>query len=274
VIDRGRVRRAFHRQATDYDRHAAVQRRVVERVAGMIAADGLDAHRLLDVGAGTGRLAFTLTERYPAATVACVDLAFGMARAAAHTLRGVPHALIATADAEHLPFRDDTFDLMVSTSTFQWLTSLDAAFAEAWRVLAPGGRFVFALFGEGTFRELKQTYQEALALVGRAGEDRTHRFFSVDAVGAALSRAGFAGVAAQADDEVEWHPDVPTFLKAVRSIGAGNASPLPARGLAERRVMVEMMRTYTERFGGPDGVPATYTVVYGRGVKPPAAQST
>lgn len=272
MIDRHRVKQSFHRQADEYDAHAAVQKRVVERFLQKLAEEGGTPGRILDVGAGTGLLAEQLADRHPAALLACVDLAPGMAATA--RLRLGSRALVAVADAECLPFADASFDRVVSTSTFQWLTTLDAAFAEAWRVLAPGGLFAFALFGNGTFHELKTSYRAALALVGRGDEDRTQRFFSTDEVREALERNNFGIRRIGAEDEVEWHSDVPAFLRTVKRVGAGNASPFRGRGLAERRVMVEMMRVYGERYGGESGIPATYTVVYGVGIKRTAARNT
>lgn len=267
MIDRSRVQDAFHRQAGEYDAHAVVQKRVVARLLEIIAAEGVSPARLLDVGTGTGHLGLTLGERHPGAFLACVDLAPGMAAAASRTLAGRGNAVVAVADAERLPFAAERFDLVASSSTFQWLERLDTAFAEAWRVLVPGGRFAFALFGAGTFRELQASYRAALKAAGREGEDRTQRFFSADEVRHSLERAGFGVKTLLGEDEVEFHPDVPAFLRSVRRIGAGNASPRRSAGLAERRVMVEMMRVYGERFGGPAGIPATYGVIYGVGVK-------
>lgn len=274
MIDRRLVQSAFHRQAEEYDAHAAVQKRVIARLLQILAAQGTHPARILDVGAGTGRLARSLADLHPATSLACVDLAPAMAQATRRSLAGRERTLVAVADAEALPFSPESFDLVVSTSTFQWLTTLDTAFAEARRVLAPGGLFVFSLFGGGTFRELKESYRAALSTAGREGEDRTQRFFTTAEVRAALEGAGFGVTALRVEDEVEHHPDVPAFLRSVRRIGAGNASPRTSRGLAERRVMVEMMRSYEERFRGPAGVPATYTVVYGVGIKPPAARNT
>ncbi|BBA71062.1 malonyl-ACP O-methyltransferase BioC [Geobacter sulfurreducens] len=265
MIDRRKVRKAFHRGAADYDAYAAVQKRVMERILSLLFAEGVEPARILDVGAGTGALALRLADRYPSAAITCVDLAHGMAQQARDNLGRTMERLVAVADAEHLPLRDGVFDLVVSTSTFQWLTTLDRAFAEARRVLADDGLFAFALFGDGTFRELKASYRTALQSVPRGGRDRTHRFFTRDEVRAALARAGFRSVEVFDEDEVEYHPDVPAFLRSVKRIGAGNASPVAGRGLSGRRVMETMMRTYAERFGGTDGIPATYTVVYGVG---------
>lgn len=272
MIDRRRVKHSFHRQAVEYDDHAAVQKRVVDRLLQILAEEGGCPARILDVGAGTGLLAQRLADRHPAARLACVDLAPGMAAATGQRLGS--RALVAVADAEYLPFADASFDCVVSTSTFQWLTTLDAAFAEAWRVLAPGGLFAFALFGHGTFHELKASYRAALATVGRGDEDRTQQFFTDDDVRAALERTGFEVKRLGVEDEVECHPDVPAFLRSVKRVGAGNASSLRGRGLAERRVMVEMMRVYGERYGGERGIPATYTVVYGVGIKRTATRNT
>jgi malonyl-CoA O-methyltransferase len=164
------------------------------------------------------------------------------------------------ADAEALPFAACSFDLVVSTSALQWVPRLDRAFAEARRVLAPGGLLAVALFGGETLWELRSAWREALP---EGAIDRTHRFASAAEVEAALRAAGLSGPAASAERLVERHPDVPHLLRALRAIGAGNAAPggAPSGGLGTRRVTERMMRAYQARHGGAAGVPATYEVV-------------
>ena len=50
----------------------------------------------------------------------------------------------ARADAESLPFADESFDLVLGHAVLHHLPDLRRAFAEFHRVLAPGGRIVFA----------------------------------------------------------------------------------------------------------------------------------
>jgi len=256
-IDRQKVRESFHRQATDYDGHAVVQCRVVQRIVGMLQAEGVSPARLLDVGAGTGRLLAKLIDLYPEATAVGVDLAPGMCRAAEANLPQ-QRVQIKNADAESLPFAEARFDLVLSTSTYQWLASLDQAFAEARRVLAPGGLFCFALFGEKTLFELRSSYKIAL----NGGADRSHSFFSKEEVLAALQRSGFEGSKVSSELEVEWHPDVPELLRSLKRIGAGSTAPVAAKGLSERRVMLDMMEAYRETYGREGEIPATYEVIY------------
>jgi malonyl-CoA O-methyltransferase len=266
-IDRQRVKAAFHRQAGDYDCHARVQQRVVVRLLEQVQREVGQSQRILDVGAGTGRLMAGLHRLNPQALTVGVDLAFGMCRTARDNLLDRDDVYLLNSDAEQLPFAAGVFDLVISTSTYQWLSHLETAFREAYRVLAPGGMFCFALFGELTLFELKSSYRQALGSEKRGGEDRSHNFFSAAEVAAALGEPGFSRKRVDAECEVEYHPDVPELLRSLKRIGAGNAAAVAVRGLAERRVMLDMMTIYRREFGSTEGIPATYEVVYGIGWK-------
>jgi len=261
-IDRNKVQGAFRRQARDYDSHAVVQLRVVQRITDQLQSQGVRPARLLDVGAGTGTLLAALRATYPDALAVGADLALGMCHTASNRLAGAGVQLV-NADAERLPFADGSFDLVLSSSTFQWLGSLDHAFAEVKRVLAPGGAFCFALFGAKTLFELRASYKKALG----NGADRSHSFFAQSDVRAALDRCGFSAIEVRSELEVEWHPDVPELLRSLKRIGAGSAAPAAAKGLAGRRIMLEMMELYREEYGSNGMIPASYEVIYGEGAR-------
>jgi malonyl-CoA O-methyltransferase len=268
MIDRRRVRDSFGRQAGEYETHASVQKRVVARFLEFLHSEEKAPRRILDVGTGTGMLLRSLQVRYgEASAVVGIDLATGMGRKARENLTtdGRTHILI--ADAEHLPFPAACFDLVVSTSTFQWLSELDTAFGEVFRVMTPGGTFFFALFGENTLHELKAAYRFALAAHHCSDKDRTHTFLSRDAVKYALVKAGFSDCRVSSQLELEAHEDVPALLRSLKRIGAGNASPIIKRGLAGKRIMIDMMQKYKDDFGMGSSIPATYEIVYGFGRK-------
>jgi malonyl-CoA O-methyltransferase len=270
MIDKRRVRGAFGKQAAEYEGHAFVQKRVIARFLDKLKKEELASCNFLDIGAGSGMLLHALRSLYGDSFGVGIDLSTGMSRLASESLKTDLRTEILTADAEHLPFAAATFDLVVSTSTFQWLTDLGAAFDEVYRVLTPGGIFSFALFGEQTLHELRSSYRRALSSVGHEENDHTHRFFSLNDVAVALDRAGFITCRTDAEQDTEIHGDVSDLLRSLKRIGAGNASPSTPRGLAGRLVMLEMMATYRLEFGRESGVPATYEIIYGTGKKPPA----
>jgi len=103
-----------------------------------------DARRILDVGCGTGRLLRQPRQRYWRAELVGVDLARGMvaaAIAATPTELGVRYI---RAGAEHLPFTEGVFDLVVATMSMRHWTDRAAGIAETGRVLTPGGVCVLA----------------------------------------------------------------------------------------------------------------------------------
>lgn len=97
---------------------------------------------VLDVGCGTGLLTGRIRHelRRPR-TVGC-DFSAGMLRRAA---RNHPGLALVRGDAMRLPFRDGSFDAVVSTEAFHWFPDQDAALRELFRVLAPKGRMLIAL---------------------------------------------------------------------------------------------------------------------------------
>jgi malonyl-CoA O-methyltransferase len=249
------VRAAFSRSAGAYDARAAVQREVQERVLALLREVAPGARRLLDVGSGTGALLARLCAERPGLAAAAVDLAPGMCAA---TRRAAPRTAVAAADAEALPFRAASFELVVSTSTLQWLPRLDTALAEMHRVLAPGGALALALFGARTLHELRTSWRDARPATDLA---RTHRFHTRAELEAALREAGFELAGVEEEELVERHPDARAVLRALKDVGASVAVPERGRGLGGRAATLEMLRSYDARHRGPDGVPATYHVL-------------
>lgn len=257
AVDKGRVQAAFSRGAASYDAQARAQMRARARVAALLARHAPGAVRILDVGAGTGALAARLLAERPERRLALVDLAQGMCEAAR---AACPRAGAVRADAEALPFGAARFDALVSSSTLQWLEQLEPALGEVRRTLAPGGLLVLALFGAGTLRELQESW---IAVAGPQASARLHRFFTRDEVARGIVGAGLELVAAEEEEIVERHPDARAVLRAIRAVGAGNAVPRGLdRGLGGRRVTLALLDRYDAVHRGPDGVPATYQVIY------------
>jgi ubiquinone/menaquinone biosynthesis C-methylase UbiE len=65
------------------------------------------------------------------------------ARAAA-TEMGVANVALLEAEAEQLPFADESFDVVISNGVIDLIPDKDAVFGEIFRVLAPGGRIQIA----------------------------------------------------------------------------------------------------------------------------------
>jgi len=96
--------------------------------------------RLLDIGCGPGD--FTRAFSDAGALVTGVDFSPEMIRIARDRF---PEVEFKVADAERLPFDDCSFDVVVGAYLAHHLARPDVAFQEIYRVVRPGGRFVFVI---------------------------------------------------------------------------------------------------------------------------------
>jgi SAM-dependent methyltransferase len=100
--------------------------------------------RVLDVGAGTGRLLRYVESRedQPAAFVG-VDLAEEMLHVARERTGHHSHAWFLQCDAEFLPFVGEGFDLVTCFGLFEYVANLQSFLQEFSRVTAPKGLLLF-----------------------------------------------------------------------------------------------------------------------------------
>jgi SAM-dependent methyltransferase len=106
------------------------------------------AEPVLDLGCGDGLFASLM---FPDKRLTGVDITLRVLRWAR---RSGAHRLVAAADARVLPFRDAAFNTVFSNCVIEHIPGLDKLFAEARRVLAPGGRLIFTVPGERFSRNL------------------------------------------------------------------------------------------------------------------------
>ncbi len=98
--------------------------------------------RVLDIATGTGFTALALSPQ--CRRVIGLDLTLGMVNEARRLAgdRGVSNLLLCLGDAEAVPFRDNTFDIVTCRHAGHHFPNLSRALAEMARVAKPGGRVV------------------------------------------------------------------------------------------------------------------------------------
>jgi ubiquinone/menaquinone biosynthesis C-methylase UbiE len=106
--------------------------------------------RVLDLASGTGEPALSLAQAVgPEGRVVGTDLVPEMLEAARENAAalGLSNMEFRVADAEHLPFSDGAFDRVTCRFGIMFFPDIAKAMAEIRRVLKPGGRVCFAVFG-------------------------------------------------------------------------------------------------------------------------------
>jgi arsenite methyltransferase len=143
--------RAWAQDLAYPDELARVPDAVAESFAGVANPFSLGrlepGERVLDLGcgAGTDSLVSSLMVG-PEGSVTGIDMTPEMlekARAGAAEL-GARNVTFVEAEAERLPFEDESFDVVISNGVIDLIPDKDAVFDEIHRVLAPGGRIQIA----------------------------------------------------------------------------------------------------------------------------------
>jgi malonyl-CoA O-methyltransferase len=263
--DKRAVRRAVERAAEGYERSAALQREVGARLLAHLDPIRVAPARLLDLGSGPGAFFEPLAKRFAGAEIVAIDLAFNMLRAAQRRMPWWRRALSARAprlicaDAESLPLRGSSAQLVFSNLALQWCAPA-AVFAECARVLETGGLMLFSTFGPDTLKELR----DAFATVD--GGAHVNSFVDMHDLGDGLVQAGFADPVMEMEMLTLEYASVEAIARELKAIGGHNALPGRARGLSGRHRWARMVEHY-ERLRREGSLPATFEVIYGHAWK-------
>jgi ubiquinone/menaquinone biosynthesis C-methylase UbiE len=155
----------YSRMAESYDRNVAPR---FEPIANEVVrlSEPKPGELFLDVGTGTGLLACLLAPRILPQGVIAIDLADGAISVASYRAgsAGIRNIRFEMLDSRNIVYRGKLFDAVASNLGMPDL-GYDRVFQEVYRVLKPGGRFVFSEWGT----EFPMTFTAPRALMGTYG---------------------------------------------------------------------------------------------------------
>ncbi|HEU4541234.1 MAG TPA: class I SAM-dependent methyltransferase [Jiangellaceae bacterium] len=125
---------SFDQRCIDYAR---------DRFVAIAGTEGWPYAKALEIGAGTGFFSLNLRQAGVLDEVHVTDISPGMVEAAKRNAAKIGFMIAGrTADAEQLPYDDETFDIVVGHAVIHHLPDVEQAFREMLRVIKPGGRVV------------------------------------------------------------------------------------------------------------------------------------
>jgi len=260
------IAHSFSSAAKGYDDSAFLQKEVASRVFERLGYMRIAPRNILDVGCGTGSCSRQLASTFGASKVCAIDLAPGMieqAKRAGGLKQKLSRSKIdyQVADADQLPFVDDSFELVFSSLTLQWLPDLKQTFKELHRVLKPGGLLIFSTLGPDTLSELRQSW--------RAVDKGVHvnDFVDMHNVGDQVFNASFENTVMDRDVITLTYETMIGLMRDLKAIGAHNIQSERSKGLLGKDKFNRLKAAY-EKFRWQDGeLPATYEIIYGHAWK-------
>jgi malonyl-CoA O-methyltransferase len=219
------ARRAFDR-AREFESACFIHDEARARLDTRLDLIRLTPSVAVDLGCATGRGAAALAARYPRARVLAVDSSLRMLRTAAASAAPAVSAL--GGDAEALPLYAGAAELVLANLVLPWCRP-DRLFAEAARVLADGGAFLFATLGPDSLREVRAAFA--------AVDDKihVHAAFDMHDLGDLALAAGLAEPVLDVDRIEVTYADVAGLVRDLRAVGAMSTAGGRRRALTGAR---------------------------------------
>jgi SAM-dependent methyltransferase len=214
--------------------------------------------RVLETAAGTGIVTRQLRDALPAGTqLTATDLNPPMLEIARAKLHSGGPVEFQPADAMALPFKDASFEAVVCQFGLMFFPDKAKSFSEVFRVLAPGGRYLFSVWDSHRYNPF-----------GRIAHEVARRFFpadppqfyhvpfschQIDPLKELLIAAGFADIGIAVSRQEREVPDAAHLARA-----AVHGNPLidqvRARGGVEPDEIVGMLaQEFRREFGADPG---------------------
>ena len=210
----GRVAGVFHSVADNYDLMNDLMSGGIHRLWKhmTIEMSGVrKGHKVLDIAGGTGDLAAKFSKIVGSeGSVVLADINESMLKVGRDRLidRGITeNVTFSQADAQYLPFPDNTFNVITIAFGLRNVTDKDMALRSMLRVLKPGGKLLVLEFSKPTSPLLSKIYDtysfNVLPRLGKvfANDSDSYKYLA---------------------ESIRMHPDQSTLLQMLDSAGFGN----------------------------------------------------
>ena len=139
-----RVKGRFNRSAPDHHRHCELQSMARNALADMIHRERASLGHLVEIGCGQAPLLAPLSQTANYTVGIGIDLSERLLANARRNFEVSKHPLAKAewiqADAQQLPLREGSVDVLLSSMALHWCSDARKALGEVRRVLRPGGR--------------------------------------------------------------------------------------------------------------------------------------
>jgi malonyl-CoA O-methyltransferase len=258
AIDR-KIRKSFSDASLQYDVLTSLHKEIGRELSRKVI-DNEKADRVLDIGMGTGWLTNRLSFFLPESLLVGLDFAPGMVNTAKKKWEDLK---VIQANANVLPFKTKSFDIIVSNLAYQWINDLNHTFCENYTVLKDDGKIYLTLFGFNTFKELFHSLEQTKSNA-RTPDVSFRRLPVMGDVARGLEHAGFKQVKSDYEIIKVHFLDMYGLIKWIKDIGANVLNTDVAVG---KQWLERASRYYEGHYKDKFSIYATFEVIWIEGVK-------
>jgi len=246
-----RLRQAHRRAAVSRVRADFMHRQLREELLARLDYVAINPALILDLGAGGGEACPALAQRYPDARLLAVD------HAPAAWQDDAPASLLC-ADAQQLPFPDNSVDLVFCNLLLAYCRNPVPVLTEVARVLREPGLFLFSTLGPDSFNQWRQAWATV--------DTHTHvvPFPDMHDLGDLVVRAGLAEPVLDRDSFTVTYTRPEDFVADLRAVGSVNWSKTRQASLTGRGAWARLQAAVAAQREADNPWPVSLEVIWGQ----------
>ena len=250
------MQRRFASAASSFDAASFVHQQTLLALLDRLAPVVLSPAVVLDIGAGTGIGSRALAKHFRKSRVVSLDLSADMLALAKTNKPFFSKLSELRANANQLPIRSGSVDLVFANLLLPWIDDLSICLAEISRILNKGGVFAFATLGPDSLNELRRAWATVDSDV------HVRRFADMHDVGDALLQNGLADPVLDVDYLTVTYQDTASLYRDLSACGARNSLGLRRKSLTGKNRFTRMENAITNE-SASDRFTMTLELVYG-----------
>lgn len=247
-LSKDSIRRAFDRARDTYAKAAKVQSEVARQCALRVPEGEYPS--IVEIGAGGGILTRQVVKRCRHSRYVAVDISPEMLAQVDKRMLTNPEFMV--VDGECIKLQQESFDLLVSSSTMQWYHSPEVSIHDNLKLLRHGGHFSLTIFVEGTYVEFAEA--SGASGFGSMLPMRSPEYFIE-----ILQDAQLTALEWEQKKYTCHYPTVSDLLRAHRSTGATATSGSKQPSKAAYKKFIDY---FEKRFRTSDGIPSTSSILH------------
>ncbi len=163
-----------------------------------------------------------------------------------------------SCDVESLNI-NEKYDLVFSSSCFQWMDNLKSLFVKLSSSLKKGGKLIFSTFGKNTFEELNNLLKETFPHI-QVSQD----FYTSSEI-FKMMKKHFNLEDMKVENRREYYNDLFDFFKYVKKIGANCA--LEKKNTLSKNQLLTLREKYWERYSENKQLYFNNNIIYVKATK-------
>jgi len=241
--------------SSNYLESAVVQKEIISRLMQRLSLFNISPRKIIDLGAGVGLGTEILSHQYAKSEFYMLDNSLEALR---NKIFSKDNVFSICGNFKNIPLESNVFDFVFSSSALHWELDIYSSFKEIYRILKPGGLFLFSTYGPDTLIELRSSWAQI------DNKKHVNDFYDMHDIGDLMQNLNFMDSVVDVEKIAIQYDSVIQLQKDLKNIGSKVIHDDDTnQKLCGHNSMLAMYQEY-EKFKSKNGsLPATYEVIYG-----------